>query len=218
MDHENLQARIDWRVAEIKRLAELFPWDERKCYAAYMRQVYEFSQYSPTLLALAGVHTTGDLQWRFFKHVSEEERHEVYAKRDVENLGYNFDDLAALSTTKAFVKSQFWYIQHGNPIAFYGYVMLLETLAIDAGPVAYKIASQAFGKKCTKFLGLHILEDDGHVKSGWEQIRQMDPTDIKAIAENFDTSADLFCQILEGCIDPYIDNQPGAVVESEMLA
>lgn len=173
-----------------------------------MRQVYEFSQFSPSLLALAGVHTTGDLQWRFFEHVGEERSHEKYAKRDICNLGINFDDVAVLSTTKAFVRSQFWYIQHHNPKSFYGYVMLLETLAIDAGPHAYKIATKAFGKECTKFLGLHILEDDDHVKSGWEQIRKMDEADILAITENFDTSADLFCQILEGCADPYIHNAP----------
>lgn len=201
-----MQARIDHRIADIKRHAESFPWNNRASYAAYMRQVFEFSQYSPDLLALAGVHTTGELKWRFFQHVGEEQSHEKLAKRDIEHLGINFDDIAVLSTTKAFVRSQFYFIQHQNPKSIYGYVMLLETLAIDAGPIAYEIASETFGKQCAKFLGVHIHEDDDHVKSGWEQIRQMDEGDIDAIVENFDMSADLFCQILKGCRKPFIAN------------
>jgi hypothetical protein len=199
LDHQALRQRIELRIEKIRGMAEAFPWACREAYPMYMRQVFEFSQHSPDLLALAGVRSKGDLKWRFFTHVKEEERHEFAAKKDVEDLGFDFDDVGVLSTTKAFVRSQYWVVEHQNPKAFYGYVMLLETLAVECGPIAYETAKSAFGQRCVKFLQEHIEEDEGHVESGWRQIEQMPTKDLQDIIENFEMSADLFCQILNGC-------------------
>lgn len=188
---DQIWARID----QLKKTMDLVNWDDPKIYAAYMAQTFYYVSHSTRLLALAAGHlplSAGPAHQRFVKHISEENRHEVLASRDVTALGFRVEDFAELDTVKAFYRLQYYMIQNVSPWSLLGYIAALEALAVHGGPALHERVCRQYGAKSGSFLKVHSAEDIEHVEQAFAMIEAL-PADVQtSVWENFEMSCSLF--------------------------
>lgn len=188
---EQIWARID----RLTKTMDTVNWDDPQIYAAYMAQTYYYVSHSTRLLALAAgllPLSAGPAHQRFIKHISEENRHEVLASRDVTALGYRLEDFKELDAVKAFYRLQYYMIQNVSPWSLLGYIAALEALAVRGGPAIHERVCRRHGEKTGSFLKVHSAEDVEHVEQAFAMIESL-PTDVQAaVWENLEMSCTLF--------------------------
>src|ERR1700759_4809256 len=157
-----LQIHLD----ELDKAVRNTPWQDRFVYGAFLAQTYHYVCHSTRLLALAASRfrfADEKTHRRFVKHATEEMSHEVLAVRDLNNLGLSLDQFTEFPSTRAFYQTQYYMIEHVSPWAFWGYILMLEGLALTKGPWLYNEIKQHHGEKAASFVKVHAAEDVGHM-------------------------------------------------------
>lgn len=187
---------------EIQRVTQRYRsvnWKDKNVYGDYLAQTYYYVGYSTRLLALAaGNMRLEDNAYfkRYIKHITEESSHEKLAQRDLENLGCSLEEFSELSETRMFYESQFYKIEHVDPLSFMGYVLLLESLAVQECPAVTKTVSEVHGKKCASFVKLHGEEDPDHVDKAMAMLNELPQERLARVFQNLKQTADGFINIL----------------------
>jgi pyrroloquinoline quinone (PQQ) biosynthesis protein C len=185
---EKLKLALEQSVGHSKGVMESLPWDNREFYANYLAQTFFYVRHSTRMLATSAGRLSYEAQQnlhiRFLKHLGEEAGHEKLALNDLKALGYNIEDFKELDATRFFYETQYYKIEHKDPLAIMGYILYLEVLAQFVCPPLTQKITQLYGKKTATFLLVHGEEDPHHVEEAQKLIASLPPQALTVITEN----------------------------------
>ncbi len=193
---QKLQQALNQSVSLLQNSYESMPWDNKEFYANYLAQTFYYVRHSTRLLATSAgrldYENQQPLHLRFLKHLGEEANHERLAINDLKALGYTVEDFKELNSTRFFYESQYYKIEHKNPLALMGYILYLEVLAQNICPPLAKKLTALYGKKAATFLLVHGEEDPHHVEEAQKLLAGLAPPTLEIITENLIQSSCAF--------------------------
>jgi pyrroloquinoline quinone (PQQ) biosynthesis protein C len=197
-----VKAHLDACVERLRVTVEAFPWEKAAAYADWLAQTYYYVRHSTRLLAAAAARFSLDargnaLHQRFGAHMGEEKQHEKLALHDLRELGASLENLPERSATRFFYEPQYYKIEHGHPIALFGYILPLEAIGPLAGAGVIERITRAHGAKCVSFLRLHAADDVDHLAKALEVLTALPPDLREVVAQNLDQSTDAFVGLLK---------------------
>lgn len=186
-------------MPQLGEAVHTFPWEKPEAYAQWLGQTYYFANITTRLLTLASARMSleqQNLHIRFIDHAKEERGHEKMLINDLKAIGHKIDQITELPATAALYQSQFYWIEHQNPMAFFGYIIMLEGLGADHGFHMYTEAKKHHGEKAAVFLKVHSTEDIDHVNKAMQQIEDLDPKTEALVVENFRLAASFYLEMM----------------------
>lgn len=189
-------------VLEVQKVEKIFSqvkFSNPEVYADWLAQTYYFVKHSTRLLCLSAGLCPFEYQFfhnRAISHAAEEKNHEKLVETDLKNLGYKLEQFPEHPATTAFYQCQYFSIQNENPLAFLGYVYLLEYLSISLGVRLHKEMLPLVGPKAVNFLKVHSEDDVEHIDSLEDLVKALKPEDQKAILANLKLSSFLYQEIM----------------------
>jgi hypothetical protein len=184
------------------------PWDNKDFYSAWLSQACHYIKHSTRLLALTASRIPvqdNSMHNRFLKHCAEEKGHENLPVMDMKQVGRNITDFPEFVCTQAFYQTQYYQIEHIHPHAFFGYILFLESLACDYGPILTEKIEKIHGPKAVSFLKVHSDADIEHVRDALERVAQLPQDQQKMIQQNIQMTADLYVQICQKSLELGLD-------------
>ncbi len=175
-------------------------WEEPRVYAEWLAQTYHYAAFSTRIIGLAACHFDyhrDDLHHKFLDHAREEKHHEKILPVDLKNLGYALEQFRPSESAKILFQNQYYWIQNVNPISVYGYFLYLEGLAVDFGPKIYERLKKAHPEKASRYLKVHVEEDQGHVDGHYNFIDKLDHSQQLLIEENLMQTSFVYRQFLK---------------------
>jgi thiaminase len=187
---------------ELDRAFEATPWRDKAIYGAFLAQTNYYVSHSTRLLALAASRfrfSEEPLHRRFIKHATEEMSHETLALRDLKSLGFALRQFPEFPSTRAFYQTQYYMIEHVSPWSFWGYILMLEGLAVTKGPWLYNEIKQHHGEKAGSFVKVHAAEDVGHMADAEKAMQSLPEQERPLVIEQIANSCFHYCSMLEQC-------------------
>ena len=174
-----------------------FPWESKDAYAGWLAQTYFYVRHSTRLLAAAAARFGLDnrnnaFHVRFGAHIAEERSHEKLVLHDLAQLGLAQDALRELNSTRMFYETQYYKIEHVDPYAVYGYILMLEATGPVCGDAIVERVTRAFGPRCATFLKLHAAEDVDHVQRALDMVAQLDASTHETLLQNLHQSGQAY--------------------------
>lgn len=191
-------------LEELDKAVRATPWRDRSVYGAFLAQTYHYVCHSTRLLALAASRfrfTEEKIHRRFVKHATEEMSHEVLAVRDLTNLGLSLDQYPEFPSTRAFYQTQYYMIEHVSPWAFWGYILMLEGLALTKGPWLYNEIQHHHGDKAASFVRVHAAEDVGHMAEAEKALQSLPDQERPIVVDQIANSRFFYCAMLQQCTE-----------------
>lgn len=197
-----------WETVFFRRLRE-GSLDKRH-YQALLREIYYNTRENPPSFAMMVWHLKGkkrDIAKRIYRHCAAEDGHHDLALADLRNLGVDVSGIPGgrpLPTTEAFLAFALYHVQHGNPLAYLGYVYHLEMLPAQFGrEIISGLAAIGVPKEAMSFLTEHAHADEGHTKWMSEYVREAVETseDLEAILHGVTGSCKLHGLMLQGIVE-----------------
>jgi hypothetical protein len=162
-----IRRALDWLGPHVSD----FPWSERRAYGDWLAQTYCYVHHSTRLLACAAgrfpINERGDsLHQRFARHMIEEKKHEKLCIQDLKALGWSVAEFPKRHATRMLYEPQYFKIEHHDPTALFGYILLVEALgAVGEGRSLLDTLRNAHGEGCMSFVRLHVEQDPGHLEN-----------------------------------------------------
>lgn len=180
-----------------------FPWDNRFAYAWFLSQTYYYVCHSTRLLHVAiGRMKQNDHEFcrRFTQHLKEENGHEAIALKDLRRLGFDIEDFPELPETRMFWETQYYKIEHNDPLSLLGYIYALEAIACEICPIIKRELEKHYDKDCHSFIKVHGEDDPEHVEKALEQIRSLPKERLRWVQENFEQSTQSYRHFLDAIL------------------
>ena len=174
-------------------------WDDRPTYGLWLAQAYYLVRHTTRLLALCAGYCSfeqEEMHKRLLVHLEEEHAHDKIAAADLVALGYSIAAMPELSATRRLIQLQYDQLDHKSPCVFFGYILLLEGLAVMRGQQICDQVACYFGSRTGRFLKLHSDEDVEHVEKALQQVENLDPEHQSSILNNLRQSAGLYLAML----------------------
>ena len=190
-----LKASIDETAAFLFNEA---PWENKDFYSAWLAQACYYIRHSTRLLALAGANISledNSMHYRFMKHCAEEKGHENLPVMDMKSIGRDIAAFPEFANTQAFYQTQYYWIEHVHPFAFFGYILFLESLACEYGDKLAAKIEKIHGPNSVQFLKIHADADIEHVRDAVARVSKLSQEQQKMILENLKLTASLYNQI-----------------------
>lgn len=187
---------------ELSRVIQNVPWHNKAVYGAFLAQTYYYVNHSTRLLALAASRFKSSeehIHRRFIKHATEEMSHEILALRDLKNLGLSLESYHEFPSTRAFYQTQYYMIEHVSPWSFWGYILMLEGLALTEGQWLFDEIKQHHGEKAGSFVKVHAIEDVGHMAEAERALTALPDNQRPLVIEQIANSCFYYCAMLEQC-------------------
>jgi pyrroloquinoline quinone (PQQ) biosynthesis protein C len=197
LKHEDLLKLYDQVQGKMAKAVDEFPWEDKSAYLMWLRQSFEYANNSTRILALTAGHLKNNLfSTRFIQHAAEEKGHERLLVNDAKAFKVKIEDLKAYPEAKAFHQSLYYSILYDNPVAIFGWVIMLEGVACLKGADLYRRTVKAHGERAVAFLKVHSDEDIEHIKKALDSVANLEPEDRKVVMESMEMYADLYCNVL----------------------
>lgn len=197
-----IQKKYNEVIEEMKVMLD-FPWEKPEFYAAWLAQSYYYTSRSSRLLLMAAAHCNmkqSVLHRRLSLHAAEEKGHEILAQRDLKDLGYELKDIPEFSSTTAIYATQFFKVQNESVENFMGWVFPMEGIAISFGAIIRdRLAAVKNANLPTRFLDIHVDEDEDHVESAFKAVQDLLPEVLEGLLQNMDVTKDLYLNMLHEC-------------------
>jgi thiaminase len=187
---------------ELDRAVEATPWRDKMVYGAFLAQTNYYVSHSTRLLALAASRfqfSDEQLHRRFIKHATEEMSHEVLALRDLKQLGLSMAQFPEFPSTRAFYQTQYYMIEHVSPWSFWGYILMLEGLALTKGAWMFSEIQQHHGDPAGSFIKVHAAEDVGHMAEAEKALQSLPDRERPLVIEQIASSCFHYCTMLQQC-------------------
>ncbi|HEU4734930.1 MAG TPA: iron-containing redox enzyme family protein [Kofleriaceae bacterium] len=171
-------------------------------YGAFLAQTNYYVSHSTRLLALAASRfklSEEPLHRRFIKHATEEMSHEILALRDLKQLGLSPSQFPEFPSTRAFYQTQYYMIEHVSPWAFWGYILMLEGLALTKGPWLLNEIRQHHGERAGSFVKVHVAEDVEHMAEAERVLASLPERERPVVIEQIANSCFHYCTMLQQC-------------------
>ena len=195
----NIRSLFNEKIADLKDPILNFPWENKDAYASWMAQTYYFARETTRLLNFCGSlldHHHESLHNRFIDHSVEEQGHPELLIKDLKHLDLNIDAFEEFNVTKAFYQSQYYWIQFKSPLAFFGYILLLEGIAAEYGTEMFERSKAAHGRMSSIFIQVHSTEDKDHTEKALQEVEAFPKSAQPMIMENFNESSYFYQKIL----------------------
>lgn len=177
-----------------QKLENLKLHENKELYTEWLAQTYYFVVHSvPLLVEAAKTGSTADFRDRCQEHIKEEGGHDKVALNDLKQIGENISSFPEWEWTKNFYGRQYDLVEKRGELLL-GYILALEGLAILSVPAALPII-EAYGLKATKFVKIHVEEDQEHLPHAIEQTLAQDCKE--EILANFQQTLDEYCCFLD---------------------
>jgi Iron-containing redox enzyme len=187
---------------ELGKVIHSVPWHDKAIYGAFLAQTYYYVNHSTRLLALAASRFQASeerIHRRFIKHATEEMRHEILALRDLKNLGLSVESYHEFPSTRAFYQTQYYMIEHVSPWSFWGYILMLEGLAVNEGAWLYDQIKRHHGEQAGSFVKVHAVDDVGHMAEAEQALRLLPDGQRPLVLEQVANSRFYYSAMLEQC-------------------
>ncbi|QDK46703.1 hypothetical protein DOM22_16855 [Bdellovibrio sp. ZAP7] len=202
MQNKNVNEELKELLKYSKQQIESFPWEDKQAYSAWVSQTYYFARHTTRLLALAGARTefsAPDFHNRFLAHSGEEKGHDKLLVNDLKTLGSKMEEWPEMPGTCALYQTQYYYIEHESPMAFFGYILGLEALAAYFGDHINARVEKAWGPKAAHFVRVHAEEDVGHTDEALTKIASLPPHHQTTVIQNLKQTLSYYEQMLNEC-------------------
>jgi uncharacterized ferritin-like protein (DUF455 family) len=199
---KGLKTKFHLELENIKNEFDKINWADPNKYAEFLAQTYFYARYTTRILALAGVRVPLEerkLHARLLTHAGEERGHDKMILNDLKALGRDIGEFESKPFTSACFQTQYYLIEHVNPMALYGFILLLEGVSLACGPELYEKVTANF-KNATTYLKVHIEEDEDHVAQNLKAIETMNPHLLKAIHENLVQTSGFYIGMLRDVV------------------
>lgn len=175
-------------------------FSDRNQYGLWLAQAYFFVRHSTPLLAISCGRAISNRSYhlRCISHLGEEKGHDGLLLNDLKKLGISIQNCPEFASTSAFYQSQYFWIEHVNPVSFLGYIYVLEALAIHQGKTK---ADQSKSFRADSFLKIHADEDAGHLKQAELLIETFSELEKSQIVKNAQQASALYQLIVKDIID-----------------
>lgn len=177
-----------------------FDWADKNFYSLWLAQAYYLVRHTTRLLALsAGLcpFENEETHKRIVQHLGEETGHDAIALADLKALGADLTLLPEITQTTKLITMQYDLMKEYSGLAFFGYVLLLEGLAVKRGEKLSGIVTEKFGPRAARFLKTHAEDDIEHIERALEQIESFSPEDQAIVIRNFRDSSQLYHAMLD---------------------
>lgn len=195
-----MRQQFEQSIEKAKAAVANLDFSDRQVYALWLSQAYFIVRHSTPLLALSCARAIENRAYhlRCIGHLSEEKGHDKLILNDLRQMNLKIDDFKELSSTQALYQTQYYWIEHQNPVSLMGYILILEGLAVTMGREKLR---QVNDPRISSFIKLHSDEDIGHLKIAYEQIEKMGLADQECIARNAELSANLYTYMVAEITD-----------------
>lgn len=176
-------------------------------YQTYLQDVYSYALHSSVVIGCAAnrmVHSHPRLAEYLFRHAGEELGHDLWAAKDLRDLGMSDAEISAIhpsSPCARMVALEYYYAAHANPVALFGWMFVLESLGGKVGGGIATAIDKVLGLngKATYFLKGHADADAHHSEDLYAMISrhvltEADQRDFLAMVRE---SEDLYCAMLD---------------------
>lgn len=168
-------------------------------YLAFLGQAYHHVRFTVPLMMACGARLPDRLGWlrtALVEYIEEEHGHEQWILDDIRAAGGDADAAAAATPDPATRLMVAWIrdsVEHGNPVAFFGMVQVLEgTSTALATQAAERLqASLSLPDNAVRYLTSHGSLDIGHLAFFEEQINQLGAEDLAVVID----SANMFYRL-----------------------
>ena len=184
-------------MLKLGQAVDEFPWENLHAYSMWLSQTYYYVRHSTRLIALSSASIgleNQDFHWRLNAHLDEEKGHEKMCLNDLKHLSRELGP--EVVPTSAFYQCQYYWITRQDPLAFWGYVLMLEGLAAKHGPRLGERLREAYGAKGISFVKVHAEEDQDHIVKAIEYAQKMKPDVQALVIQNMEQSAQLYSLML----------------------
>ena len=199
----NIFKMLDECTTRMDQTLRSAPWNDASFYAAWLAQTTYYVRHSTRLLALAGAHASQEEQefhLRFLKHAEEEKGHEKLTLLDLKHLGKKIDVIPEFAATQSLYQTQYYWIEKISPLAFFGYILCLENIAMKVGPVINKTVEQQYGPKGAHFWRVHAEEDVDHVAEAIRRVESLPVETQQLILANMIQSFENYTAMIKSCM------------------
>lgn len=187
-------------IHSMETYSQRFPTDlfqDSEIYAQWLAQTYFFVRHSTSLLGYALPYLKDEkLRHHFEHHLSEEERHDMLALKDLEKLGKHIGDYSEFISTQAFYQSQYYRISFEGATSLLGYILFLEGLAVNWAKESY-LNIQETHKGSLLFLKVHAEEDPHHLDEAIKTIETLSASEQVNILKNLKYSQSMYEQMMQ---------------------
>ena len=172
-------------------------------YTRYLENVWHYAQYSSTVIGLAGtrcVLSHPPLAQYLLHHALEELGHDQWALQDLAALGVSEAQARKsrpVPACAAMIGYEYYIAGHGNPVALFGWLYVLEAMGDDLGHLVADAVSKGLNlPEGVKFLAGHGEADEEHTVDIIENIRKhIKGDDLDDVHHVADVVADLYVRI-----------------------
>ena len=195
-----LEKICEQSVAIMDRSVKNFDYQDKRKYANFLAQSFYYVSHSTRFLAFAaGLMGPDDAKYftRYINHITEEKGHDLIAKKDLEALGFSINEFPELPITKMLWESQYYKIQHVDPLSLMGYILPLEVMSAQTFPVFLKNLREMYDEKSVRFVRIHAEEDPDHVKKAFDVINELSEYRIKDIEKNVEQTAIAYAMMMD---------------------
>jgi thiaminase len=189
-------------LAELDLAVESFPWHARRAYADWLAQTYYYVRHSTRLLAAAAARFAHDergtaLHQRFAEHMGEEKRHELLALHDMRALGHTLEEFPERDATRMFYETQYYKIEHQDPLTLFGYILQLEAGMARKGNYILEQTDVLYGRAAGTFVRVHAQDDVEHVEKAFAALAGLSDETLQLIERNLRQSATAYLFLLQ---------------------
>jgi hypothetical protein len=195
---EKVKNDLEAAVSKMVEAAEAFPWSNKKAYADLIAQTYFYSRHTTRILGLAGVHfpfSQSQLHYRFLRHAAEETGHERLTTKDLKTLGFGLENFSESPATMALYQTQYYWIQHVEPAAIYGYILALEGFSAHHCRKMYETCKALYGADASLFWKVHSEDDPDHIEKALFYVEQLPEATLQNIRVNTLQTAAYYSEI-----------------------
>lgn len=197
MNQKDFSKLATEKVFSLTKEVSHLPWEDVGFFNSWLTQTHEFVTYTPVFLKMCYEKTPEGhpLKKQFAMQIREEDGHEKLTGNDMKFMKASGEVFAA---TRAFWKTQFYWIEKKGAAAHLGYSLLLEGLAAKAGPAIVERVKKA-GHKGYTFLKVHAEEDQDHFEKALASIEDLTDLERKNIYDNLCEAYEMYLVVLHGC-------------------
>lgn len=198
--HSNIRDVYAESMRSLADKFDSFDWTDKATYSLWLAQAYYLVRHTTRLLALCAGYCPfeyEDTHKRILTHLREEEGHEVIALADIKALGTDLSALPESPKTALLTGLQYEQMANISGCAFFGYILLLEGLAVTRGAQLNQIVSEKYGPRVTRFLKTHAEDDVEHIEQAFKQIESFSAKDQQIVINNLIESTRLYHQMLD---------------------
>lgn len=197
---KQLAQKFEEKILQTQIIFDSFPWEQKEAYAELLAQTYYYVRHTMTFIATGVAQfnlTDRPLHRQLIKHLAEENGHDIMLINDLKALGMKVEDFPERPQTSALYQSQYYYFDHENPYAHFGYAYYLEGVSAHSLPAVADTTTKLYGERASTFYRLHGEEDVGHFAKGLKLLEGLPPDALESVEKNLNETSFFYMGMVE---------------------